>query len=204
MRTWISVLVVGALVLGGQGPVEAKHPKHAGKHAWKEHRKGGPPAHAKAWGRKKSSERMIPYVYYPDWQVYRNEETGKFYWLEKGEWHIGIGLPKWVRLRRARTVRVELPTMTPFSRHAELFREYPPDPKKWKQVRGYQGPPDHAPAWGWRRKHGGEFEFYPERGVWYDHARKKYLWLEAGKWKIGMELPKEVSIEGLGKVRFDF
>ena len=55
------------------------------------------------------------------------------------------------------------------------------------------GPPAHAPAHGWRRKHA--YVHYPSCNVYYDRERRLYFWLEGRDWKVGVELPGSFRID---------
>ena len=58
------------------------------------------------------------------------------------------------------------------------------------------GPPAHAPAHGYRRKH--KYHYYPAKNVYYDLERKLYFYSQGGQWKTGMELPTSIRLN-LGK-----
>ena len=49
------------------------------------------------------------------------------------------------------------------------------------------GPPDHAPAYGYRAKH--QYRYYPEKSVYYESARRLYFYLKGENWEIGASLP---------------
>lgn len=68
--------------------------------------------------------------------------------------------------------------------------------KPFGQKKKFQkGPPDHAPAWGYRRKHKSKKMWhFPGTDTYYREEDKQYIYLEMGKWKIGRELPDWVNI----------
>lgn len=49
------------------------------------------------------------------------------------------------------------------------------------------GPPDHAPAHGYRQKH--QYRYYPANSVYYDSARGFYFYLKGENWEVGASLP---------------
>ncbi len=57
------------------------------------------------------------------------------------------------------------------------------------------GPPDHAPAHGYRAKH--QYRYYPSRSVYLDTARGLYFYLKGDNWEVGASLPTSLK-SGLG------
>jgi hypothetical protein len=57
------------------------------------------------------------------------------------------------------------------------------------------GPPDHAPAHGYRAKH--QYRYYPSRSVYFDTERKLYFYLKGENWEVGASLPTGLKT-GLG------
>lgn len=57
------------------------------------------------------------------------------------------------------------------------------------------GPPAHAPAYGYRAKH--QYRYYPACSVYFDTGRKVYFYLEGEHWRISVELPDSLRV-GLG------
>lgn len=55
------------------------------------------------------------------------------------------------------------------------------------------GPPPWAPAHGYRRKHE-KYYYYPVVQVYYYPTAKRYVWLEAGEWKVGVRAPTRVVL----------
>ncbi|MEW5733394.1 MAG: hypothetical protein AB1921_00990 [Thermodesulfobacteriota bacterium] len=66
---------------------------------------------------------------------------------------------------------------------------------------GKAGPPDHAPAWGYRAKH--QYRYYPDRNVYYDSERKMYFYISGDGWKVAASLPVGTSIAGLDYVEIE-
>jgi len=58
-----------------------------------------------------------------------------------------------------------------------------------------KGPPDHAPAWGYRKKKGNfKTWHFPGSDVYYREKDKQYIYLEKGEWRIGHELPDWINV----------
>ncbi len=62
--------------------------------------------------------------------------------------------------------------------------------------RQHHGPPAHAPAHGYRKKH--KYHYYPNNNVYYDPDRKLYFYLDGNGWKTGANLPTSIRLN-LGK-----
>ena len=54
------------------------------------------------------------------------------------------------------------------------------------------GPPSHAPAHGYRKKH--QYHYYADREVYYSPSRGTYFWLEGEKWRLGVQLPHHIAL----------
>jgi len=50
-----------------------------------------------------------------------------------------------------------------------------------------KGPPDHAPAHGYRAKH--QYRYYPDSDVYFDTARNVYFYIDKGGWRMAAALP---------------
>ncbi|MFC1586759.1 hypothetical protein ACFL54_00475 [Planctomycetota bacterium] len=55
------------------------------------------------------------------------------------------------------------------------------------------GPPSWAPAYGRRAKY--QYNYYPAAEVYHNSDSGEYFWLEAGRWKVGVELPRTVTLD---------
>ncbi|PKN42512.1 MAG: hypothetical protein CVU60_05855 [Deltaproteobacteria bacterium HGW-Deltaproteobacteria-18] len=55
----------------------------------------------------------------------------------------------------------------------------------------HQGPPDHAPAHGYRNKY--RYHYYPDVGVYFDLDRKIYFYLDRG-WRSAVVLPRHLRV----------
>ena len=63
-----------------------------------------------------------------------------------------------------------------------------------KEEYKYQsGPPDHAPAHGYRAKY--QYHYYPSCKVYYDTARKIFFYLKGENWEVGVSLPNHLKSE---------
>lgn len=54
------------------------------------------------------------------------------------------------------------------------------------------GPPPHAPAHGFRKKH--SYWYYPSSYVYYDAGRSLYFYMENGNWQVGARLPSSIQL----------
>jgi hypothetical protein len=54
------------------------------------------------------------------------------------------------------------------------------------------GPPDHAPAHGYRAKH--SYRYYPDAQVYFDTGRSVYFYLADGAWKVSASLPGSLKV----------
>ena len=54
------------------------------------------------------------------------------------------------------------------------------------------GPPDHAPAHGYRAKH--NYHYYPDSHVYFDTGRSMYFYLSDGSWKVSASLPGSLKV----------
>lgn len=64
------------------------------------------------------------------------------------------------------------------------------------KVSSQHGPPDHAPAHGYRAKR--SYRYYAAKEVYYDAERRIYFYIEGGIWKSGISLPYHIEVS-LGK-----
>jgi hypothetical protein len=54
------------------------------------------------------------------------------------------------------------------------------------------GPPDHAPAYGYRARH--LYRYYPNERTYYDVERQLYFFFEGGDWHMGATLPGYIRL----------
>ncbi len=65
-------------------------------------------------------------------------------------------------------------------------------PKVYKKNKKH-GPPNHAPAHGYRAKY--QYRYYPNYSVYYDTTRKLYFYLKGDNWEVGVSLPSNIRME---------
>jgi hypothetical protein len=71
-----------------------------------------------------------------------------------------------------------------------------PAPQSETKIAHKHGPPDHAPAHGYRAKH--SYRYYAAKEVYYDTDRRIYFYIEGEIWKSGVSLPYHIKVS-LGK-----
>ena len=54
------------------------------------------------------------------------------------------------------------------------------------------GPPDHAPAHGYRAKR--QYKYYPSASVYHDFNKGLYFYLSGSNWQVRTTLPKDLRI----------
>jgi hypothetical protein len=101
----------------------------------KNHKKGGPPAHAPAHGYRAKHQ----YRYYPSRSVYYDTGRELYFYLKGDNWEVGTSLPNSLRVGLGDSVSIELDTDKPYNHHEEHVKKYPPkksnDNKKKKSKR---------------------------------------------------------------------
>jgi len=65
----------------------------------------------------------------------------------------------------------------------EAEHDHSPSLEKHKKA----GPPDHAPAHGYRAKH--QYRYYPSKSVYHDPNRGLYFYIKGDNWEAGASLP---------------
>ena len=90
------------------------------------HKKGGPPAHAKAHGYRAKHK----YRYYPDCSVYHDTERGLYFYIKGGNWEVGASLPHNLQMGLGESVSLELETDRPYTYHDDHIKDYPPGKMK--------------------------------------------------------------------------
>lgn len=67
-----------------------------------------------------------------------------------------------------------------------------PAPQSETKVVHKHGPPNHAPAHGYRAKHC--YRYYPAKEVYYDAERRIYFYIESQIWKSDVSLPYHLEV----------
>lgn len=92
----------------------------------KHKKKGGPPAHAPAYGYR--AKHM--YWYYPSRNVYKDTERGLYFYLKGDKWEVGVSLPLPLKEGLGESISLELETDKPYIYNAEHVKKYPPKKSK--------------------------------------------------------------------------
>ncbi|WP_447979295.1 hypothetical protein [Candidatus Nitrospira bockiana] len=86
---------------------------------------GGPPPWAPAHGRRaKEAGTRYYYYYYPAAGVYMNVSTGTYFYLNGGQWQVGMSLPPTIVLASAEYVMLDLDTDKPYLYYDEHKAKY--------------------------------------------------------------------------------
>lgn len=67
-----------------------------------------------------------------------------------------------------------------------------PDSRPVVVGKNKNGPPDHAPAYGYRSKH--VYRYYPSSCVYHDADKGLYFYLSGSNWQIAASLPHDLSV----------
>jgi len=94
--------------------------------------KPGPPPWAPAHGHRAKYR----YRYYPDSQVYYNENRGSYIYYSNGRWEIAVSLPERIRIEVNDYVTMEMDTEYPHVYHPEVVKKYPPGQMKKNKGKG--------------------------------------------------------------------
>lgn len=85
--------------------------------------RGGPPPWAAAHGRR-AKEVRYSYRYYPASGVYVNVSTGSYFYMNGGNWQVGMTLPSTLVLDQSNYVSLELETDRPYLYYEEHKVKY--------------------------------------------------------------------------------
>ncbi|HEY9069313.1 MAG TPA: hypothetical protein VIV61_03595 [Candidatus Ozemobacteraceae bacterium] len=191
-RWWKSaqIAVLSAMILLPQATLSAK-PGHGRNNK----------AEKQAKHEMKQEQKAASYEFdrYKNMNVYYNRTTATYYWIDSGRWYEGRSLPGHITVG-GECERFRIGAPTPYEYHRMNYERLPYAYGK-KNFGKRRGPPDHAPAWGHRRKFG--YVYYPDRDIYYDPYEKQYAWIEAGKMKIGYELPDWIKVDPYGGVHVE-
>lgn len=144
--------------------------------------------------------RTYHYIYYPDITMYYNRDTNRYFWLQNGNWVSAHTIPDWARVKNLPRVELDEYYLTPYADHPWVTQSFPTGPEVTGVVvspRQGNGPPAHAPAYGYRRKY--NYNYYPQANVYYNVETKRYFWIEGGSWGFGIEVPKGMNLDDTKK-----
>lgn len=204
-RWWLKALqvgVLGAMLLVPNGELLAKPGKNKdkgkGKGAAKQEMKQEE-KQQKQEAKQQKKAASFEYDRYSNQNVYYNRTTKTYYWIDSGKWHQGRTLPGNFTVG-GQHERIRIGGETPYEYHRLNYERLPYVQSK-KNFGKRRGPPDHAPAWGYRRKFG--YVYYPDRDIYYYPQEKQYAWIDSGKMKLGYELPDWIKVDPHGGVNIE-
>ncbi len=98
----------------------------------------GPPPHAPAHGYRAK----YGYRYYPGALVYFDVDRKLYFYMQNGDWKIGVSLPDSLRVKLGDSVTIEMDSDKPYTEFAAHKAKYPPGQiknehsksKKWKSL----------------------------------------------------------------------
>jgi hypothetical protein len=99
-----------------------------------------PPPWAPAHGHRAKQEREYRYVYYPAQQVYYAPDQQVWFWMNGGNWQVGVNLPMQYRSGAGSGVQVVLNSERPYVEHAYVEEHYG---RPWRKEHGGHGHHDH-------------------------------------------------------------
>lgn len=121
------------------------------------HSENLPPAHAPAHGRRA----QYRYYYYPEARFYFDLGRNLYFYLDsRGSWSVSARLPHYLlEYRYGPRVEIEMDIDTPYHRHHEHRKKYPPGQlkKKYKNNKKYK-----------KNKHDDDDDKYKSRHPYYD------------------------------------
>lgn len=130
------------------------------------------------------------YYYYPDAEVYFDISRNVYFYFYGGRWIMSARLPRHIHIEIDDRVTLELDTDRPYSHHPRHLREYPRG--NWKK-HYRNGPPDHAPAHGYRSRDRGYY-YYPDANVYYDPRNNVYYYPSGKRWVRTNRLPRNYRL----------
>ena len=99
-----------------------------------------PPPWAPAHGHRAKEHREYQYVYYPERQVYYAPATQTWFWLNGGNWQVGINLPQQYHVYPAEGVPVVLQSSRPYVEHVYVEERYG---RPWREKHDHKGKHKH-------------------------------------------------------------
>lgn len=202
IRWWMKSLqvgVLGAMLLVPSGELLAKPGNKKGKSKGSEKHEMKQEQKEQQKAQKRNKDAFYEYDHYLNQNVYYNRTTDTYYWIDSGKWHQGRRIPGNYTLGGT-CDRIRIGNETPFDYHRMNYERLPYEHGR-KNFGKRRGPPDHAPAWGYRKKFG--YIYYPDHDIYYYPQEKQYAWIESGKMKIGYELPDWIRVDPCGGVNID-
>lgn len=118
--SWKTVLFLAAVAIPGCVAAVEDRP---GREVVVDSDRRGPPPWAPAHGWRRKHE---TFHYYPVIQVYYFPANRTYYWLESGQWRVGVRLPTRYVIEEHRMVLVDLDD-EPHKRHHKVKAQYPQD-----------------------------------------------------------------------------
>jgi len=194
------LLISSGVLSAKQGKSQGKH-RGSAKQEMKQEKQQDKQEMKQEKQERKQQEKARSYEYdqYANQNVYYNRTTGMYYWIDSGKWYQGRRLPGNYTIGGP-CQHIRIGSETPYDYHHMNYERLPYEqgPKNFGKRRG---PPDQAPAWGYRRKFG--YVYYPDRDIYYYPQEKQYVWVESGKMKIGYELPDWIKVDPYRGVNID-
>lgn len=89
-----------------------------------------PPPWAPAHGHRAKEAHTYPYVYYPAQQVYYSPQDQVWFWMNGGNWQVGVNLPARYEVRSSTGVSISLTSARPYVEHVYVEEQYG---RPWRQ-----------------------------------------------------------------------
>jgi hypothetical protein len=83
-----------------------------------------PPSWAPAHGHRAKEAREQAYVYYPAQQVYYAPEQKAWFWMNGGNWQVGVSLPTQFRVQASSGISLTLAAERPYTQHVYVEENY--------------------------------------------------------------------------------
>ena len=83
-----------------------------------------PPPWAPAHGRRAKEARAYEYTYYPAQQVYYSPQEQVWFWMDGGNWQVGVSLPTRHRVQSGTGVSIALESRQPYVQHVYVEEQY--------------------------------------------------------------------------------
>ena len=107
-----------------------------------------PPPWAPAHGHRAKQVQEHQYVYYPAQQVYYAPATGTWFWMNGGNWQVGVNLPARYQAYTTNGVSVALHSSQPYVQHVYVEERYG---RPWREKHHYKNKHKHKEK---HHKHG--------------------------------------------------